>query len=325
MNAKVNKKLTGFTLAEMIVVMAALAVIISLSFGDMTKMFDRQVEEQEKMDLQDIQKALEVYAEREKKLPTNTNLCDLEENLPSNSNIWTVELAKYSAITADKMCIDRWGNKRHYNVKEALQNFRGGNYSYKVYFASVLTGGQNQQKDTTDWVNITGGSGFVNYNPAVDDLIIKYTDNDYKLSLYEETLRRIDELEKALERYARSKRYSAISAGIEDYGNYIMYPKDARSLDPVGSSGYFEAGNVTDLDSNYEVETIGESISAVALTKVLGVPEYYGRNAVTNGPLWYVSNPGADRSKPCNGARGRAPFYPPAVIVTTNDAKPSGC
>jgi type II secretory pathway pseudopilin PulG len=321
---QINKKLAGFSLAEIIIVMACLTVIASLGFGDMTRLFTKQIIEQEKNDLVEIHKALEVYAKREKKLPTNTSLCDAAPAGANadNNDMWSIQLAKYSNMPADQMCFDRWGRKRHYLMKEVSQNYRAGSYSYNVYFASVLSEGVNGQKDTTDWSTITGLTGFVKYVEDGDDLLVKYNDNENKVKLYEETLGRIDILEQYLERYARAKRFTAISLGIDNYANYIMYPKDGRSTDP---GDYFESSTVTGIPSDVDVATVGEPLKATALTKILGLPEYLGTNAITGGTLWYVSNPGKNRAQPCDNAKTAAPFYPPALMVTTNDAKPTGC
>jgi prepilin-type N-terminal cleavage/methylation domain-containing protein len=317
-----SSKLSGFTLVEMIVVVACLAVIVTLSVGDINKMFNKQIAEQEKLDLQEIKKALELYAKNEGSLPINTALCDYEESLPSDSNIWSKELAKYSNMQADRICFDQWGRARIYLTKQIQQNFRSGDYSYKVYFSSVLSEGLNKQKDTDDWINITGASGFSNYEPAGDDLMVKYNDSDNKLKLYEETLERIDFVEQSLERYLRSKRAFAMSSDIPQYDNYIMYPKDGRTVDP---GDYFDSTSVTGLSDENGVATIDESIKATALTKILGIPEYNGQNAITGESMWYISNPGPNRAKPCDNSRSSAPFYPPAIFVTTDDAIPEGC
>lgn len=322
-NKQTSNKLSGFSLVEVIVVMAALAVIVSLSFGDIGRMFERQYEEQEKIDLQNIKKAMEVYAKKEGKLPTNTSLCDLQGVRDADSSdMWTIQLAQYSEMSADRMCFDQWGNERHYLTKEVKQSFRGGDYQYRVYFSSVSSEGSNEQQDLVDWANVTGLNGFVEFDgDSTDDFVIKYTDNQRKLELYEETLRRIELLDQHLERYARAKRYYAVAADVKDFDNYIMFPKDANSTD----AGNYLEDSVDGVESGSGVETIEEEFKATKLAKVLGIPEYLGTNAITGKPLWYISNPGPDRTIPCSGSRSSAPFFPPAIIVTTDDKKPAGC
>lgn len=320
-----SNKISGFSLPEMIVVMACLAVIVSLSFGDMNRMFTKQIEEQEKLSLKNIRKALEVYAEKEGKLPVNSGTCSATAS--SGSGAWNVELARYAEMTAERICIDEFGEPRFYKTKELEQNFRNGDFKYKFHVGSILSNGANLTEDTPKWIDIGGATGFIKYEPKVDDFIIKYNNNDFRLKQYEETLRRIDLLETYLERYVRSKRAYALSLDIDNFDNYIMAPKDGRSTD---SGKYFDTTQTEltanlDFTSEIEVETIATKMSAVALTKILGVPEYYGQNALSGKSLWYISNPGPDRTRPCDNPRTSAPYYPPAVIVTTDDAVPAGC
>jgi type II secretory pathway pseudopilin PulG len=314
-------KLKGFTLAEVIIVTACLAVVIGLSVGDVRTMLEKQQYEQERLDLEEIKKALEIYAEQEGTLPSNTTLCQAEKNLPTNSDIWTKELAKYSKLTSDRICFDMMGNPRQYNVKSYTKSYFTGAYKYNVYYATVTSDGVNRINETPEWTTFDGASGFTQYNALGDDLVVKFTDKDIKTAAYEKTIERIAELEKYLERYARSKRASARSLDIPEFDKYIMYPKDGRGSD---TGSYLDTG-VTGITSDLEVESIGEELSAVELTKILGVPEYLGENAMTGGSLWYISNPGPDREIPCSGSRSAPPYYPPAIIVTTNDNLPTGC
>lgn len=312
-NSTIKHKLSGFTLVEVITVVACVAVIASLSFGDMNRMFVKQIEENEALDLQYIQKALEIYAKREGSLPLNNDECDTEEK--STPSQWHMQLAKYSDMSANRICFDQFGHKREYQSDSKKQNYRNGQYEYEVFYASILSRGNNHRvAETTPWV---GENGYQEFEAAEDsdDLVIKYNDNDYKLSLYEETLERVSTLEKYLERYARSKRSVAKSIDEPEFDNLIFYPKDGRSTD---AGAYFT-------NSDGGVKTIDDELSAVALTKELGLPEYVGRNAITGKSMWYISNPGPDRSNPCDNAKTTPPYYPPAIIVTTGDVRPNGC
>ena len=317
---KLNK-LKGFTVPEMIVVMASLAVVVGLSIGDVRDMLDKQTEETERLDLEEIKKAMEIYAEREGKLPTNTSKCDYENKLAPNSDIWSKELAKYSKLSADRICFDMMGNPRTYISKSYNKTYFSGTYKYEVYYASVSSDGIDRFKQTSDWTTFDGVNGFTGYQAQGDDLVVKFTDKDIKTKAYEKTLERISELEKYLERYARAKRSSARSLDVEKFDNYIMYPQDGRSTD----NGKYLDTSVTGITADLAVETIDKEISAVALTKVLGAPEYLGENAITGGSMWYISNPGPDRSMPCTGSKSSPVYYPPAILVTTNDNRPNGC
>lgn len=319
----VNKKTAGFSLPEMILVMACLAVIISLSIGDVSKIFAKQIAEQEKITLQQIYKAMEVYSTREGVLPLDMTTCSVGSSLPGQ---WNVELSKYSELTPDRICLDAYGSPRDYKVLEIEQNFRNGTFKYKVQLASVTSYGPNFSDESDNWVG-AGVAGYTGYKAEGDDMLVKYNNNQFRLEQYEETLNRIDVLEQYLERYARTKRAYARSLDIKDFDNYIMYPKDNRNLDP---GKYFDSNSV-DSSSNpnftddIAVKTLNETMSAVELAKILGLPEYYGRSALSGKPLSYISNPGYDRTKPCDNSKSNPPYYPPAIILTTDGQAPSGC
>lgn len=315
-----NKKLSGFSLVEVIMVVACVAVIASLSFGDMNRMFVKQIEENEALDLQNIKKAIEVYAKREGKLPLDETECDTEDK--STPGQWHMELAKYSQLTPNRICFDQFGNKREYQATSAKQPFRNGEYEYNVYYATVLSKGNNHRVAETDrWSGLTGSNGFNNFEAQGDDFMMKYSDNDYKVSLYEETLSRISTLEKYLERYARSKRAVARSVDEPEFDNLIFYPKDGSRGTDVAR--YFTRSD--DAGNPIGVKTLGDNFKATELAKVLGVPEYMGRNAITGGSLWYISNPGSDRLNPCDSSKTTPPYYPPVILMTNGDKIPTGC
>ena len=331
MNKTKINKLLGFSMPEVIIVTACLAVIGSLAFGDVNRLFVKQSVEQEKLDLKEIEKALEIYAKKEGKMPTDETLCILSsETAVSGVKYWNVELAKYATLSSDRICLDQFGNKREYLNYEDTENFRGGSYSFKVYYSSVISGSVNDEDDsipghidTADWSGVSGANGFDKYTGLEDDLVIKYTDRQEKIDKYEISLQRIETLEQYLERYARSKRAAAMSLDIPQFDRFIMYPKDARS--GVDTGDYFETAENSEISSELSVETLGESLKATALTKILGLPEYMGRNAITGNTMWYISNPGPDYTKPCTGSKNNPPFYPPTVIMTTNDTRPTDC
>lgn len=319
---KLNK-IAGFSMPEVIIVTACLAVIGSLAYGDVNRMFVKQTIEQEKMELKEIEKALGVYAVREGKLPTDETECYLSSETRDNSvTYWNIELAKYSNLTPDIMCLDKFGNKRLYQNAEANETFANGIFSFKVYYSSVISGGKDDvipgvvgTVDTPEWSGVSGSNGFDRFEPAEDDLMVKYTDKDRKMKLFEETLSRIETMEDYLERYARTKRAMARSADVADFDNLIMYPNDGRG---VNNNSYLNTSNIA-------VDVLDAAMDAEELASTIGLPSYFGRNAITNKPMWYISNPGSNRSTPCSGGRPSAPYYPPVIMATTNDNRPTGC
>jgi len=305
-----RKKLEGFSLMEVMVVLCALSVIITISFGDVFRMFNKRIEEADKIDMLEIQKALEIYAEKEGQLPENDKECD-----NGDADIWTAELAKYSNMTANRMCFDQSGMRRRYQMKEKNNVFSLGSYKYKVYNASVTSIGLDKTDDSGTWNSVNAFPDFVAKD---DDIVIKVSDRQNKLDLYQKTLARIETVEEYLERYARSRRSIAMAIDEPDFDNKIFYPSDGRTGDP---GDYF---TVSGADAS-AYESGLDLMEAVNLTKIIGLPDSFGRDALTGETMYYISNPGADRSDPCTDEKAVAPFYPPAIIPTSDGNKPSGC
>ncbi|MCP4355838.1 MAG: type II secretion system protein [Proteobacteria bacterium] len=301
-------KLKGFSLPEVIVVLGAVAIISTISYGDVTRMFDKQREEANKLDMLEIRKALELYAIREGELPQTTTQC--EDNLPVDSDIWSAQLAKYSNLSSNRICFDQNGLRRTYQADDNDIIFASGDYGYSEFYATVTNASFNKIDDSGTW---STPSEFNNFSAKQDDIVVKYTDKEHKIDLYKETLKRIETIESYLERYARAKRSLALAYDVDDFDEKIFYPSDGQS----GGDYYVVQ------DSTFESST--SSMKATDLAKLLGLPEVMGKEAVTGRPMFYISNPGPSRAAPCTGERSTAPYYPPVVLPTTDGELPAGC
>lgn len=308
-----KNKVNGFTIAEVIIVMAVLAIIISVSYKDISRLFTKQLNAKDNLTMLEIKKALELYALNENHLPKIEDDCIGS----SDQDNWHYQLSKYSNLSPKEICINPAGFPRHYQRKTGEVSYWNGAYKYKVDYATVLSTGSNKNANPIFWSKIKGeGDSFYNFDKNMSDdfIVVKYTDAANKLKLYKETLRRIEVLEEYLERYARSKRAAALSADVENLDKYILYPKSNSLLD---KSKYY-------LDSDF-VSVDDSSTKATDLTKVLGLPEYYGRDAVTGDPMLYVSNPGPKRTNPCSGAKKEPPYYPPKILPISEGEGFTGC
>lgn len=319
---KLLKLQQGFTLAEVMIVVGVLTIITAISFDDVNKIYEKRKQEQEKLILLDIKKSMELYAKDKLALPLDETDCD-----SAASNAWSYKLAEYSEkYSAQNYCYDSWGNIRNYQVEKHSQSYLSGAYSYDVYYATVHTSSTNTIDETTDWATINvSGNSFRNFEGEGDDLIIKYSDNDYKLYQYKKTLERMTILDKALERYARAKRSTAVSLGVADYDKLIFFPKDGRLSDP---GKYYDTSNGAESDN--AVEVLSDPMDARSLVKLLGLPQSVAINAVDGKPMWYVSNPSSDRFVPCqnvgpSAVKSTAPYHSPIVVITSDGNKPSGC
>tara|TARA_Y100001960_G_scaffold302080_1_gene352758 strand:+ start:8391 stop:9266 length:876 start_codon:yes stop_codon:yes gene_type:complete len=283
------KKLQGFTLVEVIVVVAVLAAVLTIATPDMARLFAKQSEITESLRMRKIYEALDTFAKANKQTPP--------------SSTWYIDLAEYSELSEDQIRYDTWGNPRTYATFSSNKSYLGG--SYRVHYASVLSNGLNNNADGK--AVPTNETTFKSFNyetdtfgKDTDNFAIKYTDQVYKVSLLEETLRRMEKLSLALEKYARVKQIEGVTANPNDSDKYIYFPNDKQS-----PGDYFSG--VDDIDGNQN--------EATGLATLLGLPSYYGENALTDSTMWYISNPGPDGSNICNNPRGSAPFYPPVIMI----------
>jgi prepilin-type N-terminal cleavage/methylation domain-containing protein len=283
------KKLQGFTLVEVIVVVAVLAAVLTIATPDMARLFAKQSEITESLRMRKIYEALDTYAKAEKKTPPVST--------------WYIDLAEYSELSEDQIRYDTWGNARHYATFDGNKSYLGG--TYKVYYASVLSEGLNSNLDgKTVPTNETAFKSFDyetdTFGKDTDNFAIKYTDQVYKVGLLEETLRRMEKLSLALEKYARVKQIEGVSANPDTSDSFIYFPNDKQS-----PGNYFPG--VDSIDGNQN--------EATGLATLLGLPSYYGENALSDKTMWYISNPGPDGSNICNNPRTSAPFYPPVIMI----------
>jgi prepilin-type N-terminal cleavage/methylation domain-containing protein len=288
----INNK--GFTMVEVIVVVAVLAVVLTIATPDMSRLFAKQAEMTESIRLQDIYKSLDIYAKKNKSLPSAAT--------------WVQDLSEYSELSENQIEKDTWGTNRRYSMFKGTASYLGG--TYDIYYAVVASDGLDRSNNGE--ILPVNASEFAQFDyrtsttgNANDNMAVKYTDQSYKIELLEETLRRMEKLSLALSKYSRVMQIQGISSNPDDSDSFIYFPEDKRAGDP-GNSKYYT--NVGEIDGNQN--------EATALATLLGLPAYYGENALTDSTMWYISNPGPDGANICNGARSTAPFYPPVIMIS---------
>lgn len=290
------KKIQGFTMAEVIIVVAVLAIVFTLAMPDMTKLFDRHNQMLEVNRLNEIYKSLDLYTKNNRRTPAVAT--------------WYDDLAQYTELSSDQIRYDVWNIERSYGTFSSVSSYLGT--SYNVYYATVLSAGIDKNFSHSLPTNV---SEFTNFNAtnnifskSGEDYAIKYTDQSHKISLLETTLDRMEKLSLALERYARVKQIDSIADDPDQVDNLIYYPKDGRGNSDPAASKYFST-----------VDEIDTTNNATSLAKTLGLPEEYGIDAVTGGNMWYISNPGNDGADICDDSRSTAPFYPPIIMVSATN------
>ncbi|MCP4355837.1 MAG: prepilin-type N-terminal cleavage/methylation domain-containing protein [Proteobacteria bacterium] len=318
------KKQNGFTLVEVIVVVAVLAAVVTIAMPDMNRLFYRQQEMTEAMRLKLIKKSLESYAKINRRLPANT------------STAWYEDLTGFSELSELQIQKDVWGVDREYAVFVNNNQYLGADYN--TYFAVVRSLGRDKVSNSSSPMP-TNYAGFATFNlgtstaenGGINDLAIKVTDQANKMDLLETTLNRMERLSAALTRYSRVKQISGIADIPRLSDQYIYFPKDGRTGD---SGKYYEGtiaggsfeGNDVAVSTDEGIASItggavgGGANEAALLATFLGLPSEYGKDALTDQTMWYISNPGPDSS--CVGSRSEAPFYPPVILIDDSNPCP---
>jgi len=310
------KKLSGFTLVEVIVVVAVLAVVLTIATPDLNRLFAKQDEMTESLRLKKIYAALEIYSKQKNTLPAEAT--------------WVDDLVQYSELSRSQIENDVWGNPRDYKLSKGTMEFLETDYevNYAVVHSAGYDGSFNSKSTPAN------KNDFINFDPSkdssgnrIDNQAIKYTDQSEKIELLEITLDRMEKLSIALAKYARVKQINGIKLTPSTSDKYIYFPKDGS-----GNKGvYFDtdidkedgSGKV---DSKDAVEVLGGNANeATELAKILGLPEYYGENALTGNPLWYISNPSDNAGSICVGEEEEAPYNPPVIMIYEADPDNGPC
>ena len=227
----------GFTLPEVILIVAALAIVSAMAMPDIAYFFGRQTVEQEKLVLSNIQKALDSYAKECNRLPEptgNPTRSDCKDENPATPLAWHEALAAFSNMSAQGIQKDVWGNERRYTLGEDVRNYRQGLVTF--YYATVRSVGQNRCDDSQstppcplgdntdydpDWSDLNGYESFAAQD---DDLLVKYTDSQWKVAAQDETVQRIERIIDALDRYAQARFNEEVHADMDCISEKIFYP-----------------------------------------------------------------------------------------------------
>jgi type II secretory pathway pseudopilin PulG len=289
----------GFTLPEVILIVAVMAIMTTMAFPDIVSFFRRQTIEQERLVLRELQKALDAYA--------NENLF-----LPDAIN-WHEELAPYTNLSPAGILKDSWNQDRVYTVASQIKVYREGTVEF--FYASVLSGGENRETDTPEWADM---NGYASYQAAGDDLLIKYTDHETKQKRYDETVLRMERIISALDRYAQAQYNNAVLANEVNYDTKIFYPPSNGDVIPTNGYGAAVVSDTNTIAGGTVIS--GDVDSMKGLMRLLGLPEDHCCNALspTSSPeaFFYAANPQrVNASGSCIGGSSVPPFVPPKISL----------
>ena len=334
MKIRRSKKLRtngGFTLAEMVLVVAVMAILVSISAPPLYQ-FIKQRDTREEQNRQiDLQKAITAYLADTGQLPTDVISASVTD--PAN---WYNAIARYSNLSPRQIRFDVWGNERRFQMLDRTEVFLGSDIH--VYYVTIISAGADavaaaatgvpiQGTGTFTYNSAAGGSlggfadasnsgwwdsqtdpisSFSSLQPGGDDMVLRFTDYPEKIQAYNGSLERLDRVASALETYSKSKYAEAVVAGDVNAEKYIYYPYSQTSANAGAPD---DANNYSQRVKNDVITANGGSGSGIIssvdnndtrytnmilLMRVLGLPDDNCCSALTT----FVDGSGVRRGMP---------------------------
>lgn len=279
----------GFTLVEMVITVAVMAILVSLSMPAIFEYIRQRDSQREEVALAEIRKAIEAYLSAKGTLPSDTL---------GGANVWYKQLAGYTSLSEKEIMNDVYGRPRMYIRYENDDGRSMQNTSVKIVYATVHSMGVNGKaenkfdgttiagisldtatnpvsfKAASDgkWWKGLGGTGtpqvvadkvvsiFSGLRAGGDDHLMRFTNYSEVLDRYKLTVQRLDTLTQALETYARSKyaervswcvtRPTHVNCNSGTPEKLIYYPRSEPTAAINEKQGTTSSHNVMYLDGN---------------------------------------------------------------------------
>lgn len=301
---------SGFTLAEMILVVTVMAILASVSASPLYQLIkQRDIREEQNLQIE-IQKAMQSHVTNTSELPTDTIATSVTD--PAN---WFNALARYTNLSPNQIRFDVWGNERRYVLLQRTETLLGSDIP--VYYATLISAGPDNVAASATSIAIQNGGVFT-YNtvaggningyqaasngnwwkalsnpvdkfssiaPGGDDMLVRFTDYPDKITRYNNTLERLDRIASALETYSKSKYAEAVVANDANAEKLIYYPYSITGANAAApdSSGNYSARVKNDVitanngtgDGSLAMSDTDSTryTSMILLMRVLGLPD----------------------------------------------------
>jgi prepilin-type N-terminal cleavage/methylation domain-containing protein len=349
-NAMMNtsKLRQGFTMMEVVIVVAVLAILVGLSFPAVSRYAQKRDIQLEQNRQLDIRNALKAYV--------------LDRNIAPTEANWVTELgAGYSNLSQAELRSDIWGRDRILRVHQDTTRSIQGN-SVPITYISLHSEGPDGIAEAVSGTAVSAGNYVSGTNPAWwddnavvanrtvlfsglraggDDIMTKSTDYTERLNAYELTVQRIDRIMDALTAYAQSKYTAEVercrslpvtngltgdavcdTAGALERVNYFPRSQAVQSPETGAASVWNYLNSTVFVDNAAAVATRRTSMQN--LMRELGLPIDYCCSALTVAadgdpePLFYFSNPRQRLTNTTCQARptGNATKLSPRVVTT---------
>ena len=319
-------RIKGFSVLEFSLVTAVIVVLSVLSYPAFVRFFEAQFSRQEQTILNKIERGLELFARENSRLPDQAT--------------WAQDLVPFTGLSADEILVNVWERNRNYRVFSVTRDLPMASIEpfYAIVFShgrdGIISAGTNlldikPLAATADLLNFNGTPStdaapdlgvfeLAELGDEEDGFLLKFTDADEKLAAYQESVRRIQRITKALEVYKLQFYNQALLNGDPTNLPFVP-PSDNDGITASQAvrdemSLYFGNQNATistDADPGTREPTMR------GLMSMLGLPEDYCCNAMDGAPFFYFSNPREVLSAGCGG---RNNLFPRVVIQNNADA-----
>lgn len=334
----------GFTLAEMVIVIAVLAILVTISTPAIFEFMRQRDKQAEENVLMELRKALQAYIADKNALPGTAT--------------WATDLSGYTNLSLNEIRNDTWGVPRAFIAyQDNTRTIQGTRVP--VFYVTLHSAGPNRQAqaatgiavngtafagatDAAWWANIASQqvTTFSALAAAGDDQLIRFTDYPEKLERYNLTIQRMDRITTALESYAKNGYANKVTA----CGNLAKDPTTGLTGDATCDNGMPErivyyprsqaiaaaTDNAMYLNSTLYVDNAqseaNRRIAMQGLMRLLGLPDDFCCSAITlaadgqPAPMFYFSNPRPrNPGGGCAARPGLTDMKLPARLTTTND------
>lgn len=298
----------GFSLPEVVLVVAVLSILTTLVYPYFAQYINAQKEQDEQRIQLEIVRAVDAYVKDKGVFPQTTTLTAFAE-----------DISPYSNLLPNEIETDKWGKRRYIKHLKHVREYRevsvDTNYMFVLSLGEGvgLNGcfgeGLTKECDPTVFepvidASLTTVADFQNLSAPDGDILTAYSDVSLKMGWYTKTRQRLEAISGALKEYATVQRYEGIVNGKSNMGIYFPPSSEEYAAsqplylisDEAKNEILEELGNATVRQTPDDVRYKDMK----GLMRLIGLPESYCctplfrvtvKGESVERPFYYYSNP----------------------------------